>query len=114
MAALPKRWTDPPPRPSLAGITTAEGLIEETTAAAPFKDAEIHILDSTLTLPTPGDLLRGMVGNPVTGALIAQRDADERQVVERALLRAFEGRSGGPDRPFTLSAECHVLIARRV
>lgn len=114
MAALPTRLTDPPPRPSWAEITTAEGLIAEVTSAAPLADAEVYILDATLTLPTPADMWRGMVGNPVTGALIAQCDAEERQMVESAVLEAFETRSGGPDRPFTLNGSCHVLVARRM
>ena len=114
MAALPTRLTDPPPRPAWAGITTAEGLIEEVTAAAPLADPEIHVVDATVALPTPAAMWRGIVGNPVTGALIAQCEPDERKAVERAVLEAFEARSGGPDRPFLLNASCHVLIARRV
>ena len=50
----------------------------------------------------------------MTGALIAQCDAEERESVERAVLEAFETRSGGPDRPFTLNGSSHVLVARRV
>lgn len=114
MAALPKRLTDPPPRPSWAGITTAEGLIEEVTQAAPLADAEIHVVDATLTLPTPAEMWHGMVGNPVTGALIERCSADEKSAVKRAVLADFERRSGGADRPFTLNASCHVLIAKRV
>ena len=114
MAALPKRLTDPPPQPSWAGITTAEGLIEEVTQAAPLAYAEIHVIDATLTLPTPAEMWHGMVGNPVTSALIEQCSADEKNAVKQAVLAAFEKRSGGADRPVTLNASCHVLIARRV
>ena len=113
MAALPTRLTDPPPRPSGAGLMIAEGLIEEVTTAAPLVDPEVHVLDATLTLPTPADMWRGMVGNPVTGALIAQCNVNEKLAVEREVMEAFESRSGGPDRPFTLNASCHVLIVRR-
>lgn len=113
MAALPTRLTDPPPRPAWAPITSAEGLIEEVTGAASFAEPEIHVLDATLVLPSPAEMWQGMVGNPVTGALIAQCDPEEREVVERAVLEAFEARSGGPDRPFTLGASCHVLVAHR-
>ncbi len=114
MAALPSRLTEALPRPSWADITTPEGLIAEVTSAAPLSDPETHILDATLALPTPSAMWRGMVGNPVAGALIAQCNAEERQAIERAVLEAFEDRSGGPDRPFTLNASCHVLIARRI
>ena len=57
---------------------------------------------------------RGMIGNPVTGALIAQCGPKEKEAVERAVLDEFEGRSGGPERPFTLGASCYVLVTRRV
>ena len=114
MAALPKRLTDPPPRPAWAAITSREGLIEEITGSASLSDPEIHVVDATFALPTPSAMWRGMVGNPVTGALIQQCDADERQVVQQAVLAAFEERSGGSDRPFLLNASCHVLIARRI
>ena len=114
VAALPPRLTDPPPRPSWAGITTAEGLIQEVTAEAAVSDAEIHVIDATLALPSPDAMWRGMVGNPVTGALIAKCDPIERDAVERAVLEAFEHRSGGADQPLLLNASCHVLIARRV
>ncbi|MCG8354913.1 MAG: class I SAM-dependent methyltransferase [Kiloniellales bacterium] len=114
MAALPTRLTDPPPRPGWAGIATAEGLIEEVTGSAPVADAEVHVVDATLALPTPQAMWRGMIGNPVTGTLIAQCDPIERDTVERAVLDAFEHRSGGSDRPLLLNASSHVLIARRV
>lgn len=114
MAALPRRLTDPPPKPSWAAITTAEGLIEEVTSAAPFADPEIHILDATLTLSTPSEMWRGMIGNPVTSALIQQCEPDEIQAVERAVLAEFENRSGGSDKPFTLNGSCRVLVARKV
>lgn len=114
MAALPTRLTEPPPGPAWAGITTAEGLVEEVTASAPVGDSEIHVVDATLVLPGPGAMWRGMVGNPVTGALIGQCDPTERNTVERAVLNAFEERAGGPDRPLLLNASCHVLIARRI
>lgn len=114
MAALPARLTDPPPRPGWVGITTTEGLAEEVTAAAPVTDVEVHVVDATLALPTPAAMWRGMVGNPVTGALIGRCTPDERAAVERAVLAAFERRTGGLDRPLVLGASCHVLIARRV
>ncbi len=113
MAALPARLTDPPPRPGWAELMTAEGLVEEVTAAAPVADAEIHVVDATLALPTPDAMWRGMVGNPLSGALIARCASNERDAVERAVLEAFERRSGGPDRPLLINASCHVLIARR-
>ena len=114
MAALPRRLTDPPPKPGWAAITTAEGLIEEVTSTAPFAEPEIHILDATLTLPTPAEMWRGMIGNPVTSALIQQCEPDERQAVERAVMAEFENRSGGSDKPLTLNGSCHVLVARKV
>lgn len=114
MAALPTRLTDPPPRPAWAAITSPEGLTDEITASAPLTDPEIHIVDATFALPTPSAMWRGMVGNPVTGALIAQCNTEERQAVEQAVLAAFRERSGGGDRPFLLKASSHVLIARRI
>ncbi len=114
MAALPTRLTDPPPRPRWAEITTADGLVHEVTQSAPVADAEIHVIDATLALPTPRAMWCGMVGNPITGALIAQCDPVERETVERAVLAAFERRSGGADRPLLLDASCNVLVARRV
>ncbi|MDX8351730.1 class I SAM-dependent methyltransferase [Cognatiyoonia sp. IB215182] len=113
MSALPARLTNPPPRASWADLMTAEGLVDEITRAAPLIDPEIHILDATLALPTPNAMWRGMVGNPITGALIAACTHEEREDVERAVLAAFENRSGGPDLPFLLNTSCHVLIARR-
>lgn len=114
MSALPARLTDPSPRASWADLMTAEGLVAEVTQAAPLTDPEIHVLDASLVLPTPKAMWRGMVGNPITGALIAACTPDERQDVERAVLAAFESRGGGPDLPFTLNTSCHVLVARRV
>ena len=114
MAALPTRLTAPPQRPSWAGITTAEGLVEEVTGSAAVANTEVHVIEATLALPTPEAMWRGMVGNPVTGALIAKCDPDERDAVERAVLEAFEERSGGSDRPLLLNASCNVLIARRI
>ncbi len=114
MAALPARLTDPPPRPGWAGLATAEGLAEEVTSAAPVADVEIHVVDATLALPSPAAMWRGMVGNPITGSLIARCEPSERATVERAVLAAFERRAGGRDRPLVLGASCHVLIARRV
>ena len=98
MVALTERLIDPRPRASFASITTAEGLIGEVTASAPVSDAEIHVVDATLVLPSPKAAWRGMVGNPVTGALIARCTPDERDAVERGVLANFERRAGGPDR----------------
>ena len=114
MAALPRRLKDTPPRPSWAAVMSAEGLIKEVTAAAPFEIAEIDILDATLTLPTPVDMWRGMVGKPVTRTLVSQCDDDELQEVEHTVLQAFEDCSGAADRTFVLNASCYVLIARCV
>ncbi len=113
MAALPTRLTDPPPRPDWAALMTAEGLVEEVSGAAPVADAEVHVIDATLVLPTPGAMWRGMVGNPISGELIARCAPTERDAVERSVLEAFERRSGGADRPLLVNASCHVLIARR-
>ena len=87
--------------------------MEEVTASAPFSDAEIHVVDATLALPSAQAMWRGMVGNPITGALISQCDPIELDIVKHAVLAAFEERTGGPDRPLVLNASCHVLIARR-
>lgn len=114
MAALPARLTDPSPQAPWAGIGTADGLIEEVTDSAPFDDPEVHIVDATLAIPSPTDMWRGMVGNPITGALIAQCDTVEKDKVRHAVIEAFEQRSGGSDRPLLVQASCHVLVARRM
>jgi SAM-dependent methyltransferase len=114
MASLPTRLTRPPPRPAWADITTAEGLVKEVTASAPSDGAEIHVVNAPLVLPSARAMWRGMVGNPVTGALIGQCDPVERETVERAVLETFEARAGGPDRPLLFDSSCHVLITRRI
>lgn len=113
MAALPTRLTDSPPRPAWAGITTADGLMEEVMNSAPFSDVEIYIVDASLALPSAREVWRGMVGNPVTRTLIDQCDLDELHVVERAVVDTLEQRAGGPDKPVLFNASCHTLIARR-
>ncbi|MEM8551239.1 MAG: class I SAM-dependent methyltransferase [Pseudomonadota bacterium] len=114
MDALPKRLTDPPPRPDWAELMTAEVLVEEVTASAPITDPEIHVVNATLALPSPAAMWRGMVGNPVTGALIAQCSPSEKDVVERAVLHAFQQRAGGSGRPLLFNASAHVFIGRRM
>lgn len=113
IAALPRRLTDPPPKPSWAPITTAEGLIAEVTSSAPFGDPEVHVVEATLALPCPRALWQGMVGNPVTGSLLDQCNTAELDRVKQAILADWEARSGGVDRPLVLGASCNVLIARR-
>ncbi|MEM1065489.1 MAG: methyltransferase domain-containing protein [Pseudomonadota bacterium] len=113
-AALPGRLMDPPPRPDWARLMAAEELVGEVTSAAPLADAEIHIVEATIAVPTPAAMTLGMIGNPVTGALIAECAPDERLSLEAALTATFERRAGGPDRPLVLNASCNVLVARRM
>lgn len=113
MSALPARLTDPPPRPSWSDIVTADGLADEIISAAPVADVEVHVVDATFAVPTAGAMWRGIIGNPVTGSLLARCSPIERDAVERALLASFERRTNGPDRPLVLNTSCHVLIARR-
>lgn len=113
MAALPARLTDPPPRPGWAAILTAEGLTAEIEAAASVEHVEVHEVHATLAVPSPGAMWRGLVGDPMTGALVARCTPEERDAAERAVLAALERRAGGPDRPLVLDAACNVLIARR-
>ncbi|MEM1065323.1 MAG: hypothetical protein AAGJ74_07460, partial [Pseudomonadota bacterium] len=75
---------------------------------------EIHIVEATIAVPTPAAMTLGMIGNPVTGALIAECAPDERVSLEAALTATFERRAGGPDRPLVLNASCNVLVARRI
>jgi hypothetical protein len=49
----------------------------------------------------------------VTGALIARCTPPERDAARHAATAALERRAGGPDRPLTLHASAHILIARR-
>ena len=92
----------------------SKGSIEEVNGSAVVGGAKIHVVDATLALPTPLAMWRGMIGNPVAGALIAQYDPIEQNAVERAVQDAFEHRSGGSNRPLLLNASSHVLIARRL
>ncbi len=113
MAALPRRLTDPPPKPPWAPITTAEGVIAEVTSSAPFGDPEVHVVEATLALPCPRALWQGMVGNPVTGSLLDQCNTAKLDRVKRAVLANLEARSGGVDRPLVLGASCNVLVEQR-
>jgi SAM-dependent methyltransferase len=113
MAALPARLKDPPPLPAWLGIMTPKGLVQEVTAAAPFVEPSVSVVNATLAMPSPAAMWRAMKGNPVTNRLLLACSASERDDVERAMLAHFEATAGGPDRPLLFDASCHVLIVRR-
>lgn len=114
MSALPSRLTEPKPRASWADLSTAEGLISEVTETALFRDAEIHVVDATLVVPSASAMWRGLEGNPITGALISRCTSDEKEVAKKSVIAAFQERTGGSNLPFLLKASCHVLVARRI
>lgn len=112
LKSLPKHLVPTKPSPWIA-IGSADTLIAEVSASAPFVDVRCYEFHATFIVPNWREHWDSVRDSPIMGALLKKCTPDEHAAVKASVLKTFCDLAGGPDMPLVVDSVCNLLVATR-